>query len=557
IVNEQAESLSLPINCPANGNKSARLYGFVLDKLTTAYTYLKVVAPENTVIDVLFSHKTSIDREILYKHPAMLSLKCKQGENVFVSLCTHAIGSLYLHVRENQGNVIVEAIDVINVRQAGIKVSKLIFKDTGLQKIIDTCFQHLDNHLFGYEQNAWPYRIQQSWFLMNEYHKALFYTQGNTTALKNFVLHYANAQTEDGLFLVPWPAESTLNGMGKETLEANSAQLPIEFGIEYVFACFNYLLFTNDLKTISFVYHKLQLYIKYLINCIGDDGLLPHQGLGLASANIYGVRYRHQRHRKCGLNIYVAIMLRHAFAPICQALNDAGWKKMAMQQAKILQKSIVHVFWSSAIEAFVVNQPWLKEEANQPVFDERVAAQSVIYNMCPGANIKPSLTMLNSKPANMLRANLSASNWRCLALGLNGSANKVMNEFKTDWLPQVDKNKLLTYGVKPVDVYYAAIMGLMPLNNGFTSFLIEPNLPESIFVHSYAWTGAGIVVFNAEGKKGFRKIKIKVPEAGNGLLVVANNEVLDLPEAKIKVKANKKAMQLPAGQEIDILLHQT
>ena len=145
----------------------------------------------------------------------------------------------------------------------------------------------------------------------------------------------------------------------------------MDHGIGFNFDCWNHYLETGDLAALDEPYPRLVRFADYLHSIRGKDGLLPVENLGIPCVWIDHIAYEKQRHKQCAFNLYAAVMLEHALAPIARARGDQRRAKEFIDRGRDILAATVRRFWSPERGLFVDNLPWLDEEKNIRLSDRR------------------------------------------------------------------------------------------------------------------------------------------------------------------------------------------
>jgi hypothetical protein len=162
--------------------------------------------------------------------------------------------------------------------------------------------------------------------------------------------------------------------------------------------------------------------------------------------------------------------------------------------------------------------------------------------------------------------------WRYWALAKSGRIDVVVDDFRKRWatMDSVLLNNTIQEGWKslpdnwsqwshcgvvPLIVLFQNVAGIMPVEPGFNSYVIYPQLSDLEKLELTAFTIKGEINFSSEGKPGKKQLKIKTLPHAKGELILSEKEKVDL--TVVRKFDNKIAYTLPEDKEIKILLSYT
>src|SRR5690606_36306035 len=136
----------------------------------------------------------------------------------------------------------------------------------------------------------------------------------------------------------------------------------LDHGVGFCFDCHHHLLYTNDLATLREVWPRLLRFADYLRSIRRRDGMLPVWEIGMPSVWIDHVAFRRQRDKRCAFNLYAAAAMKHALAPLAQALGDGGVDEAMTRFGDELLAATVRTYWDAGRGLFVNNLPFVRED---------------------------------------------------------------------------------------------------------------------------------------------------------------------------------------------------
>ena len=203
------------------------------------------------------------------------------------------------------------------------------------------------------------------------------------------------------------------------------------------FDCWHHYSYTGDLDATREPYPRLLRFADYLRGIVGRDGLLPVENIGIPSVWIDHSAYQAQRHKQCAFNLYAAAAMRHALAPLCQAMGNPERADAAREFGGRLLAAALQGFWSPERGLFVNNLPWLAEE-KAPRFCDRSLATAILLRSMSGRQYPAGAAMLADCPPEMGFSYPCNAGWRLWALARGGRADVIVKDFRDAgrrWLP--------------------------------------------------------------------------------------------------------------------------
>jgi hypothetical protein len=315
----------------------------------------------------------------------------------------------------------------------------------------------------------------------------------------------------------------------------------IDQGVGFVFDCWSYYLDTGDLDGVREPYPRLARFADTLARFRKADGLLPVEDIGTPS--VWMDRndcYPKQRHKQCAYNLYSAAMLRHALAPLARAFGDEERALRSERVSREILDATVRAFWSEDLGLFVNNLPWLAEE-KKPRMCDRSLAMSILFDQCPGGKAAAAFRALVDCPPEMGLSYPANTIWRHQALCRGGRADVAVREYREKWatLPSVLQNNTIQEtwvvrpdttdewshcGVVPLQILFTDLIGLRPLEPGFSRYELRPQLADLGPLQVTAQTPIGPFEISVEPVEGGHRLEVTVPAAGSGRIVLPSGE---------------------------------
>lgn len=466
---------------------------FELKEQHVGFPYFTIDAPEGTIIELLVheAHAPGTDVLINSHFNSWTRFICRQGVNHFETFDYESFRWLQLHIRNAKGQV--------KISQPGIRrrvydwEHKPILKvnDAKLQQLIDASWNTVYNCCQETIVDGMARERQQYSGDVGHIIHALLYGMDAREMVARYLVTYSQGITSQGYFLDCWPAYDRLARLPQRELGMTPWGPVVDHGVGFNFDCFYYYRYTGDKDALKEVFPRLLRFYQYLLSIKKKDDLVPVEDIGVPSVWIDHDAYLQQRHKECAFNLYIAAMLKHAFASLCIVFDRKDFSLQAIEQSNKILKAVLKKYWSEKQGAFVNNLPWAAREGGTRMCD-RSLATAILFDMKPGYNDSMA-KILASKPADLGISYPANAGWRYWALAKQGYTEIVLNEFRERWyhIPSVLQNNTLaeTWEVKPdsnnqwshcpvAPLYfmYMNIAGIEPLQTGYKQVLIQPRL---------------------------------------------------------------------------------
>jgi hypothetical protein len=502
---------------------------FEFKEQLVGWPYFTVDAPEGTVIELMCqeAHDPAKTKWLDTHFFCWSRYICKEGINYFEPYDFESFRWVQLNVRNNKRDVIISSVGARRRIYDWPAEPEIQCSDKKIQTVIDASI----NTLYNCAQETCVdgmgrERQQYSGDVGHQLH-AIRYMFGETRLPERFLRTYSDGLTPEGYFLDCWPSIDRLNRVLEREIGLSNWGPILDHGVQFVFDCWYHYMETGNSDIVRYVYPKLVRFAEYLQTIIDKDGLVKVEDIGVPVVWIDHFAYKQQRHKQCAFNLNIAAMLSHGLVPLAKLFND---KKNSIKYAKLSKTilvSTINKFWDKKQKLFVINLPWIKQE-KKPVYCDRSLATAVLFNQCPANEIKESLRILAGCPDNMGFSYPANAGWRLRALAQNGFANVVLNELRTKWanLDSVIQNNTLQEmwtispdtaeewshcPVAPIYVLFMDIAGIKPVEPGFKTVAIKPQLGDIENLQLVAHTVQGDIKFSAIKSNEHHKISVILP----------------------------------------------
>ena len=548
------------------GEDKGLVMTFRLKEQVVGFPYFTIEAPEGTVIELMVQQG-----HVPYPEggPALINNNlnswtrfiCKSGRNDFMTFDFESAKWIQLHIRGAEGTITISQPGVLRRVYPFRHQPALSTSDGALQKLFSASFNTIINNsqetivdCMGRERQQYSGDIGHVVHLL---HRAY----GEQQLPARFVSTFSQGLTLDGYFMDSWPAYDRLNRLAQRQLGLTPWGPLLDHGVGFTYDCWYHYLYSGRKEDLEEVFPRLTRFYQYLLSLPKVNGLLPVENLGVPTVWMDTDSYQKQRHKQCAFNLYVAGMLKDAFAPLCAAFNRPDLQKGARQLSTQLVSAVRQRYWSQKEGMLIVNLPWLEEEGEQRTC-ERSISQFILSGFATDVEMKNLLEELVKTPRRLGLCYPPNAPGRYWALAAGGEIQPVLDEFRTKWihLPAVQQNNTMPEtwqqvpdthaqyshaSLAPIYVAYLCLAGVMYLQPGGKQLRIQPQPGDleqfSIFDH----TPNGPVAITWEGKKGKRSTSISLPPGVAAELCLDPREKVAL--RLLRHEKGKAVYQLHAG----------
>ena len=544
---------------------------FELPEQIVGWPFFSITAPEGTVVELMVheAHKVGGPALLNTRFHSWSRFICREGRNDFETFDFESLRWIQLHIHNVRGAVQVENVGVRRRMYPWPQLPAFSCSDERVENVwnaavntLHNCAQDTIVDCMGRE------RQQYSGDIGHTIH-GIYHAFGESRQIGRYVDTFGQGITQAGYFLDCWPAYDRLARLPQRELQLTPWGPLIDHGIGHVFDAYYYYMYTGDLTALEEVYPRLLRFFVYLRSLRGDNGLLPVQNLGVPTVWIDSEAYQQQHHKLCVFNMYAAAMMQHALAPLCRAHGQEANAVEIESLGNELQEAVVGYFWSRREGAFIINQPWLQDES--PRYCDRSLATGILYNMCPGGRTEESVRLLVDMPESVGMSYPANAGWRLRGLAEAGRGDVVVTEIQNRWgaMRSVHENNTLSEGweptydtrdqwshasVAPLYMLYMGLMGLRPVAPGYETYTLRPQFGNLENVSATAHTALGPIAVHATGAPGNRRVRILVPERGQGYLIVPSNEAVTLERHQGFGGQRLHHYVLPAGHTVEVSL---
>ncbi len=530
-----------------------------------------IEAPEGTVVELMVQegHRPYPDAgpALMNNHfHSWTRFRCIEGKNQFSTFDFESVKWIQLHIHGTNGNAKIGFPSVLRryynfPQQPHIKTS-----EPALQRLFDASVNTIFNNSqetivdgMGRERQQYSGDIGH---LIHSLHHAF----GEEKLPARYLNTYSQGLTKEGFFMDCWPAYDRLNRLAQRQLELTPWGPLLDHGVGFVFDSYYHYMYCGHTADMEEVFPRLVRFYQYLRSMNNENGILPVENIGIPKIWIDHNAYQQQKHKQCAFNLYVAAMLKDAFAPLCEAFGKTSLKNEAESWSSDLYSATRRKFFSQSEGLFINNLPWYSEEKNLRTCD-RSLAHLILSDLIPQSERNFVLNELETKPSRMGLSYPPNAQWRFWALADGGRVQPVVNEFREiwakmdsviqnntmseDWHVQPDSNSQWSHAAcAPLYLAYMSIAGIAPLAPGGKKIRIWPQ-PADLEQFALAFhTPQGTVYLEWKGKTEKRNLQIEIPAGVEAELWLNNDEMPKLDDLKKCPKEGIKAWRLIPGKNM-------
>jgi hypothetical protein len=519
---------------PATTAHEGRFLTFALPVQSLGWPQIEIEAPAGTIIELITQEGHDPVQGPAWletAHHCWSRLICHGGQQVFETFDFESFRWLQLHIRSPDGPVVVRRCGLRRRRYPWPQEPSLRCAEPALDRLFRAAINTLHNSAHDLVVDGCGRERQQ--YSGDGGHQliAIRHLFGDTALAARFLRTWSEGLTIDGYFLDCWPAYDRLNRITQRQLGLTKWGPILDHGIGFVFDHYRHWMETGDLEASREAWPRLVRQLAYIEALVGDDGLLPVEGLGVPTVWMDHIGFQRQRHKRCAFNLYAIAMLRDSMAPLARAFADAPIAARAESLATRLHRATLAAFWDSDLRLFVDNRPWQAEEGG-PRTHDRTLATAVLHHLAPDDDASAMVDELAAMPDRCGWSYPANAGWRLHALAQAGRSDVVVGDLRTrwagmasvlgnttlqeDWVAHPDSGQEWSHC--PLGAFNALIqdvIGLRPTSPGFATWQLKPRLADLADVELDAHTVGGCFRIRTLRSDNGRLLEVRIP-AGVG-----------------------------------------
>lgn len=508
IADSSRRPIQFPLSVEVKENQSSVLV-FKLNEEVTGFPFIKVRAPSGTVIEILFS-ESRIENQLMLPMPfygQWVRVITSDEETYYEAFEYEAIHYMAIMVRGSSGRMDVIDAGVIRRTYPFAQSPSFTCSDALINHIhaagVNTCRNvcletMVDNVARERQQYSGDVGLTKL---------ALYLGFGEYRLPARMIKTYAQGQNNEGWFLDCFPASDRLERIWQKSLELSYWGPIVDHGIGFIFDISQYVLHSGEMKVLEDLYGSITKHYQWLQGIENSEGLLPVDNLNLHTVWIDHDGFEKQKHKQASLNIYYYGYLLE-LSKIAIWMKDSVMSEAYLQKALVLKQKISELFWDERERTFVDNLPWIDEEAGLRMHD-RTISMALLFDCIPDGDIDHNLDLLSSCPQELGLSHPVNAGWRLWAMSKYGKGDRVVEELRTRWggMASLWENNTFseTWAIKPEEatwvwccsavaplyILYGEVLGIKPLQEGFKTYSIRPQVHDIQSVTGTVYTPNG------------------------------------------------------------------
>lgn len=517
------------------------------------HPFLKIKAPEGTVVELLWVEKQSPGKLLLRGRPKFgqwLRVTCREGLTEYEAFEYEALRTLQLHIRNASGPVEILSCGVKERNYAWAHEPVFEVSDNRVRRAVEASFQtHRLTCQDTIVDNVTRERQQYSGDLDHPKRLSLC-AFGETRQVRRVIRTFAQGQSPEGWFMDSWPAWDRCQRLFQKHLGVSYWGPIIDHALEFGISVAEYYLWTGDRALLDELTPKLAAYAAFLDRSAKADGLLPVEGWTWNTVWIDHIGYRGSGEKHCALNLYWAGFLTEGLARLQAWRGDGEAARASRDKAGRIVDAVRARYWSDAEGLYADNLPALR--AGIPLrVHARTLAMALLFNQIPRGREARAVNLLAAIPSSSIADTHVFENgrievgfnyplneiWRLWALGRHGRADVIINDLRERWaaVPSVTENG--TYGefwnLRPSETgsvwcqsnpvpalaLYQEIIGVRAAAPGFSEYELRPQPGGIGRAAATIWSPKGPVRVEIDGRVSGFGLRWKSPGGAQAWLV--------------------------------------
>ncbi|PSL01713.1 alpha-L-rhamnosidase N-terminal domain-containing protein [Cecembia rubra] len=531
---------------PKDVNQSLVL-SFALEEQVIGWPFFTVECSEGTVIEMMVQQ----GHELLKNGgPALINNNfnswtrfiCKGGENKLMTFDFESVKWIQLHIHKAIGAIKISNVGLLR-RVYDFPFQPLLqTSHSGFNKLLSACINTVWNNSHETIVDCVGRERQQYSGDIGHIVHALHFGFGESRLPHRFVDTYSQGITLDGFFMDSWPAYDRLNRLAQRQLDLTPWGVLLDHSVGFCFDCWHHYLYTGKKEDLEEAFPRLLRFYQLIKNSIAEDGLLPVENLGVNAIWMDTDSYKATRDKQCAYNLYVAAMLKQALSTLAGEFGLLDLQKEMLDLSYHLAQKVEEKFFLPGENILIVNLPWIKEDGEMRTC-ERSLAHWVLGGFVPESAKATVLKELTSRPSRLGRCYPANVIWPYWTLAALGNTEVIIQDFDQRWTPMLSvrenntiqehwhaekdtQNQLSHAGIAPFFAAYMCFAGIQVLQPGGTLIQVRPQLATLEQLQLTYHTSQGPVEFDCRGKRGKRKLRLKLPLGVQAHLILPEKDKL-------------------------------
>jgi alpha-L-rhamnosidase len=445
------------------------------------FPIIEIEAPAGTEVEVM-AQESAPEGDPGWLESSFYSwsrFTCTEGVTRFEAFDYEALRLLQIHVHGSPGHAKVRFVGLRSREYPFPHQPKFRVSDPEIQRVLEANVQTLRLSNQDITVDGMARERQQYSGDCGHQIRTLRQAFGAWEPGERFLRTYAKGQLLDGIFCDSWPAADRLQRLWQREMGLTTWGAIIDHSVGFVFDHWLHYWETGRLGVIQENWPALIRLLDGLESRL-KDGLVDPTDTGDRVIWIDHEAYRSQEEKELAFNLYLAGMLKCAYAPLAQALGDEAQSARALALADHITSSCTTKWW---------DEGWQNSKDGR--IDDRALASALLFDL--GEADPSALHLLAELPEGVGRSYPANVVWNVWALTSRGLLEPCLQDLRSRWadLPSVRNNGTLQEmwdaglgsihlmahcAVAPLAVLYDGLAGLTCLAPGFSRARMRPLL---------------------------------------------------------------------------------
>lgn len=542
-----------PIGVVPPGAAEGIVVTFEFDREIVGHPFLKVNAPEGTVIDVLWVEKQVPGKLLLRgraKFGQWFRVTCRSGETEYEAVEYEALRVMQLHIRNARGTVMIRSCGVKERTYPWANEPQFDVSDDRIRRALEASFR---THRLTCQEtivdNVTRERQQYAGDLDHPKRLSLC-AFGETRQVRRVIRTFAQGQNPEGWFMDSWPAWDRCQRLFQRHLGVTRWGAIIDHALEFGLAVADYYLWTGDRELLDELTPKLERYAAYLDRSARTDGLLPVESWVWQSVWIDHIGFKSEEEKRCALNLYWAGFLNEGLARLQTWRGETKPAAASRAKARQIVEAVRARYWNETEGLFVDNLPG--RGSSDPLrVHARTLSMALLFGHIPPGREKRAVDLLAAIPSQSVadthvfekgRIEVGFNYplneiWRLWALGRHGRADVIVEDLRERWANVDSVSENGTYGefwtLRPSETgsvwcqsnpvpalaLYQEIIGVRPVTPGFLEYELRPQPGGLGRAAATVWSPKGPIRVEIDGRVSGFGLRWKSPSGTQAWLV--------------------------------------
>lgn len=529
---------------------------YALAEEMTGFPYVTIKAPEGTIVELIFSESRFPDTLML---PAPIfgpwnRLITRAGVTTFETFDYEAFKYLAVLVRGEPGEA--EIIDAGIIRRTYPFANQPDFKcsddllnrlhaaavNTALNVSLETIVDNVARERQQYSGDVGLTKL------------AHYLGFGDYELPRRMIRTFASGQSAEGWFMDCFPASDRLERLWQKALGLSYWGPLIDHGMGFLSDVYHYVMHSGDMTILEDLYPRFLKQDLWLQSLEDEHGFIAVSGHALHTVWVEHLGFEQEKHKHLGINMIHYEYLQK-LAVVARWMGDEAVCEKCDERSAKLKDRLSARYYDATAGAFIDNLPWLNEEAGIRMHD-RTLSLGLLTGLTPSEHRAANLKQLIECPPELGISHPVNAGYRLMALAEFGQGDAVIRDLRERWgamnslwqnntlseLWQIEHDQLAwcQCAVAPLYILYGDVLGIKPLERGFSKVRIYPQIGDLAYAEGSVPTPGGKIRLNIRQSESAYAIEITLPA---------------YIEACVKLPGELIRMETVQGQEKPVVEH--